>query len=247
MSIDLLVRPRTINISVLFLTKMKPCRICGLYFRDKYNLERHMGLKHRYIQSDQEEVESVQETDDGTQESDAEESEEKRPRDIFDNDDSDHTEATDTENETNDSEDEMPHPETDTMIDNVYDQFEAYREAVIETLMREGRDEEQAKKEAHHHLVPKYRKAFRQKLTETLVRLHQIRQEPVYKVVMDTAKDLRSDGLGRKESIRAAISKRKHKINEYIPDELEDEDEDDTDEEDDEPNSKKMKSSMSSM
>ena len=201
-----------------------------------------MELKHQNDESDQEEDESGQETDDGTQESDdLEESERKRPRDIFDDAESDETDATDNE-EDDTSEDEKPQPETDTMIDSVYGEFEEYRDAAIDTLIREGRDEEQAKEEAHRHLVPKYQKAFRRKLMDTLVRLDQIRQEPIYKVVMDTAKDLRADGLGHKESIRAAISKRKHKINEYIPDELDDEE--DTDEEDEEPSFKRSKNSM---
>ena len=39
--------------------------------------------------------------------------------------------------------------------------------------------------------------------------------------------------IGYKESIRAAISKRKHKINEYIPDELDEESSDADDEEED--------------
>ena len=185
-----------------------------------------MQLKHQAEVDDSELSEQESEF-----ESDGTESDGSRPRDIFDDEESD--DKSDTESAEDTDDEEIEQPETDTMISSVYEEFEDYKDAMIETLMREGRDEEHAKEEAHRYLLPKYRKAFRQKLSDTLVRLNQIRQEPIYKVVMDTAKELRSDGLDHKESIRAAIGKRKHKINEYIPDELDEEDADDEDEEQD--------------
>ena len=225
---------------------MKPCHICGLHFRDSYNLNRHMKLKHQNDQSDQEDSGSEQESDDEREESDVDEPQGKRPRDLFDddNDDSDESDATDNEEE-DDSQKEKPQPETDVMIDNVYGEFEEAREEMVDKLIEEGQDERQAREEVHQYFVPKYQKAFRHKLTNTLVRLNQLRQEPIYKVVMDTASDLRAEGLGHEESIRAAISKRKHKINAYIPEEYDSEDEEeDTDDEDEEPTSKRFKKTI---
>ena len=207
-----------------------------------------MELKHQNDQWGQEESESEQETDDEWQDSDVEESEGKRPRDIFDNDDSNESESTDNveADGSDDDDNEKPQPETDIMINNVYGEFEEDREEMMEKLIEEGRDEHQAKTEVYQYLVPKYQKAFRHKLTNTLVRLNQLRREPIYKVVMDTAKDLRADGLDQEESIRAAISKRKHKINAYIPDEYEseEEEEEETDDEDEVPTSKRFKNSI---
>ena len=79
--------------------------------------------------------------------------------------------------------------------------------------------------------MDKYRKEFREKITHYFLTIERLRKEKVYDIVMDTAKELRSEGHGREESIRSAISKRKHKLNEFIPDELVDldKDEDETD------------------
>ena len=193
---------------------MKPCDYCDAKFRDQYNLERHIQLKHPDMDvSDEESDEEEMDAESDEENSDEENSE---------------------ESESEESEDEETvQPETDNMINNVYREFEDDRDAVMEYLVEQGRDEEDARQEAYRQLLPKYRKQFRANLTEVFERMIQLRKEPIYKLVMDTAKDLRDDGLGYRESIRAAISKRKHKINDYIPDVLDDESDSDADDEED--------------
>ena len=209
---------------------MKPCDFCDKIFRDRYNLERHMQIKHPEEMDDESE-EGVMDFESGQEDMVRDRNGRERCRDIFDDDDdSDNSESDHTESEDSESE-ESPQPETDTIINNVFRAFEEDKQAVEDYLLDQGRED--AEEEAYRQLLPKYRKKFRANLTEILERMIQLRKEPIYKLVMDTAKDLRSDGLGYKESIRAAISKRKHKINEYIPDELEEEDESDADEDED--------------
>ena len=137
--------------------------------------------------------------------------------DVFDNDPSESSAPTTTDEE-NESE-----TETNNMVENVYDQFEDVKIAKINALTEEGYDEEEANQAAHRMLLPQYRKAFREKFKQTFLRMEQLRREPLYKEIADTAKELRSEGLSREESIKAAVSKRKHKMNEYIASDFESE------------------------
>ena len=203
---------------------MKPCDYCDAKFRDQYNLERHIQLKHPDMDVSDEESEEEEEMDASVEEKGG------RPRDIFDgpgeesDDDSEPSESEESEDE------KTMQPETDEMIEKAFREFDDDNEAVMENLVEQGWKEQDAKQEAYRQLLPKYRKRFRSNLIEVLLRINQLRKEPIYKLVMDTAKDLRDDGLGYRESIRAAISKRKHKINEYIPDALEDDGDEDHEE-----------------
>ena len=67
--------------------------------------------------------------------------------------------------------------------------------------------------------------------------LRELKNFPLYKNIMDTIKELKDDKkFSTEEAIPAAISLRKFRINQLIPDELsgdEDEEDDDADEEDD--------------
>ena len=211
---------------------MKPCDFCDAMFRDQYNLERHMRVMHPEEMGNESEEDMDVDSESGDEEMVYDKNGRKRCRDIFDNDEEEEMDVSDNESdESEDSEsEESMQPETDCMINNVLSELEDDKQAVEDYLLDQGRDD--AEQEAYRQLLPKYRKQFRANLTETLERMIQLRKEPIYKLVMDTAKDLRSDGLGYKESIRAAISKRKHKINEYIPDELEDASDADDEEED---------------
>ena len=194
---------------------MKTCHICGVHLRDKYNLERHLERNHE------------------SDEMNDSESSERYP-DIFDESGSEADSDTSSEDSGDESDDEESdadqddQPVTDNLIDNIFDSLEESRQEVIDALMRDGRDAVQANREAYQTLLPKYRKAFREKLSDTFVRIVQLRHEPINKGIMDTANDLKLDGTDREESIRSAISKRKHKLNQYIPDE-EEEDSDDID------------------
>ena len=70
-------------------------------------------------------------------------------------------------------------------------------------------------------------------LGDTIELMEQFRREPLYKIVMERAKQLRLDGLGRTEAIHAAIRDRKYKINKFVPDkyEIEQSEEEEDDEE----------------
>ena len=206
---------------------MNPCQICGLHLRDQYNLERHMMRKHEKNIKEEEESEE-EESDDEEEEEEMDQSESvhdkklgvKRPRDIFDDNDSE-SEKSDNDDD-DDDDDDVDEQEliTEKIIDDVYNEFEEDRQELIDQLQSNGRDD--ADEEAHRLLVDKYRKAFRGKMTHYFLTMDKLRKERIYDMVMDTAKELRLEGLGREESIRSAVSKRKHKLNEFIPDELED-------------------------
>ena len=83
-------------------------------------------------------------------------------------------------------------------------------------------------------MLPAYRKEFRKQLGDTIELMEQFRREPLYKIVMERAKQLRLDGLGRIETIHAAIRDRKYKINKFMPDKYEIVDEQSEEEEDEE-------------
>ena len=167
-----------------------------------------------------------------------------RPRDIFDDaeDGSDQSSVDEDEDESDD--DEKPQPGRDRIVDNVYATLNTRREAVIDYLIGQGKDEDEAKEEAYENMLPSYQKEFRKQLGKTIELMDQFRHEPLYKIVMDRAKQLRLDGLGRIESIHAAIRDRKYKINKFMPDKYESEDEENDDDDEEEAPSKRLKISM---
>ena len=146
----------------------------------------------------------------------------KRPRDIFDDNDSESEKSDNDDDDDDYDDDDVDEQEliTEKIIDDVYNEFEEDRQELIDQLQSNGRDD--ADEEAHRLLVVKYRKTFREKMTHYFLTMENLRKERIYDMVMNTAKELRLEGLGREESIRSAVSKRKHKLNEFIPDELED-------------------------
>ena len=75
----------------------------------------------------------------------------------------------------------------------------------------------------------RFKKVFREKYKDALLWIHQLRQNPTHRKIVETAKDLRSDSINfdYEESIEASISKRKHLLNRLVPEY--DEDEMDTD------------------
>ena len=76
------------------------------------------------------------------------------------------------------------------------------------------------------------RKLFRQKFADSIDWCHSLRRHPIYKKVMETAKDLQ-EGPGdydRVEALRAAIKQRKFLLDRLIPSPEPDDDGDDRDE-----------------
>ena len=193
-------------------------------------MERH----HKTESNDEMDSESEQDTREVDNETVTNSDGSTRPRDIFD-DAEDESEESSIEDDPTDSEDdEKPQPGRDRIVNNVLTELNTRREVVVDYLVGQGRDEKEAKEEAYESMLPAYQKEFRQQLGDAFELIEEIRREPLYKIVMDRAKQLRLDGLGRTESIRAAIRDRKYKVNEFFPDKYESDDEEDEEHEEDE-------------
>lgn len=114
--------------------------------------------------------------------------------------------------------------------------YRAKFEDLVEKFMVDGESESDAKQNAYDFVVKAHRKTFREEYTNMLLKIQELKQDPTYRAVMKTAKRLREDDdHDTDESIRAAVSKRKHLINEFVAEDYrqyDDEEESDNDADD---------------
>ena len=116
-------------------------------------MERHHGTEREDMDSESDRDERAVD-DDTITESDGS----TRPRDIFD-DVEDGSDESSVENDDEDSDDDdLPQPGRDRIVNNVYAELINRREAVIDYLVGQGKDEEEAKEEAYESMLPTYQK-----------------------------------------------------------------------------------------
>ena len=156
---------------------------------------------NRSEQSEEEEHEE-EETESGT-EDDSKSDEEK--------------EETDSDQDATDAEESDENDSFDQLIESAREKIQS--EIEKGTLTKEDEDE----------VNKRFKKVFREEYKDALLWIHQLRQNPTHRIIMETAKELRSDttDYDYEESIEAAVSQRKHLLNRLVPEY--DEDEMDTD------------------
>ena len=197
------------------------CTQCNKRFASNYSLKRHAELKHPREES--------------------EESEGDHSDTLPSDDENDDAMSVETgsnsglegEEDLSSTDEEADHDEADDvfsgMISRAYEQHKLEKRRLISQYEANGASETEATRQAHIELLPKYRKALRNKFKNLLIDMQLIRKHPVYKAVMQKARDLEMDNYERDEAIAAAVSFRKHLINTMIPSEDEESDDDDDD------------------
>ena len=154
----------------------------------------------------------------------------KHPGEEYDGDDEmiedPESESEEEEEEEEEKEELADDPVTQSMKHETYKIHKQEFDEIVEGLVEEGISEESAARRAHNQLAPSYRKTFRKLLARYMTRYLQFKRGAIYKLVSDTAKELRfSEDFGPEESLKCAIQKRKFKLNEQFPSDEEDSDE----------------------
>jgi hypothetical protein len=199
------------------------CDECGSSFASRYNLERHRDRKHP-----DEDKESMVASDDDDKESmvtDSDAEEEERTQDKTESESESENEGGDEEDQATDEENEEFHPQIINDTSNkAWERYASKFEDLVEEYTVEGKDEADAKQAAYNVILPLYRKAFREEYTDMLLRIRELKKDPTHKAVMESAKRFRDDDdYTFKESLRAAVTKRKHLINELLDEKYHDE------------------------
>ncbi len=177
---------------------MPDCNVCGQSFRDSYNLHRH-EKKHE----EDDEIEMVT--------------------------DSESVDKSESENESDEEDESANKEETqpdiyDEISNKAWERYISQFEALVEEYTEQGKDDDDAKQAAYKIILPAYRKSFREEYTNMLLKIRELKKDPTYKSVMESAKRLRDDDEHTpEESLRAAITKRKHLVNELVHEQYHDE------------------------
>ena len=202
------------------------CGDCDLGFNRYYNLQRHRNRKH--AEKDEHSLDES-EVDESDMETVDEESlgsgmygrgVSKQPIDESENDDSDDNE---TESESEDeSESEVEEKESQPQMyaelrEKVWEPYADKFEGLVEEYITEGRNRADANQAAYTQLIPLYRKALRKEYIDLLLKIKELKTDSTYKAVMNSAKIFHDDDdYNTTEAIRAAVTKRKHLVNELI-------------------------------
>ena len=185
------------------------CHDCDKTFTKRYNLERH-NLKMHDEGDEEDSDSSISDNDsisDTSSHSDSEASADE--------------EGSDEEEESDDTEDEDEEQIDNSVFDNFIqtavspynDEFEMKSEE----FMSEGMTEKEAACLANQQLMPHYSKSLRQIFVHYMVDMAEKRKHPLFKAIMKTAKEYQQDGFDEDAAIKAAVSYRKHSIENLIP------------------------------
>jgi hypothetical protein len=129
----------------------------------------------------------------------------------------------DEEDESMDKEESQPDI-CDEIANKAWEQYVSKFEDLVEEYTEQGKEDDDAKQAAYKIILPLYRKTFREEYTNILLKIIQLKKDPTYKAVMESAKRLRDDDdCAAEESIRAAVTKRKHLVNQLVEDQYNDE------------------------
>ena len=200
------------------------CDLCRRQFATKFSLQRHTSRFHpdEVVSDDDDDTESV--ATDATMTESADETRSEKE-------DDDKSEESD--NASDDGSSQLPAERTRSVIDDLvratYDEYDEEAEELIDGFMKEGRSLSDARRLAYQQLIGDYRREFRRRFQKLLLQCRQLKKEPLYKAVMETADSLREvESFGLIESVKSACSKRKYLLYAEFPSDREsDGDEDD--------------------
>ena len=202
------------------------CDECNIYLRDAFNLRRHKQRQHGggvcdiYDSFPKPEADDMDTSEDGFDELEDGSDQAVDGTDIESSEESGENsddEANDIESEADDDDDDDEL--LSDILDDVYDQMKEKREDLLSEMVSGGMEESQARLKVRRMLLPTYRKLFRERYRDFLTKLQRHRQHDIYKSVMKSVKDFERDDFDKEEAICAGISKRKHLINRFVPEE----------------------------
>ena len=182
-----------------FSKKRFHCEECERTFATLYSLERHNTKFH-----DEESEDSMSDTDD------------KEDTDDDHEDEGDDEMSTEDEEETDDDEDEEGEQVGVTdmfrnLVRKAIDKHEDQLLPDVENYMSKGMTEKEATKRAFLSNNDA-KKSLRHSYIKNVFEIAQQRQDPLFKGIMEKAKEFMDDGLDRCEAITSAVAYRKYAI-----------------------------------
>ncbi len=113
------------------------------------------------------------------------------------------------------------------LIDEVKQRTSSAYEELLQNLIYEGYDEQEAKTEAYSLVLPKLEKALEDVYLERLLWMRELKQDPMHKTIMRTRDAfVNDDEFEPEEALAAAINKRKFLLKKLLNDGRFDEDDD---------------------
>ncbi len=98
-----------------------------------------------------------------------------------------------------------------------WEQYVSKFEDLVEEYTGQGKDDDDAKQAAYKIVLPAYRKTFREEYTDMLLKIRELKNDPTYNAVVESAKRLRdNDDFSTVESLQSAVKKRKCLVNELL-------------------------------
>ena len=170
-------------------SKKFKCEDCGSKFTTRYNLKRHIQYFHEeddMSSAEKDNAESSAEEDNGESSADEDMSEDE-------------------------SEDE----DVPVMFSNlVCDAINEHNEdllPIVENYVEDGMTEKEATKQAFLE-SDGAKKTLRRLFTTNVLEIQQQRKHPLFKAIMEKAKELMDDGFDQMEALTTAVKYRKHAI-----------------------------------
>ena len=176
---------------------MNVCHICDKEFRDRYNLRRHVLLKHN---------EDIDEEYSSSYENESEDADDAMSDDDDQNqsegsgEESDEEAASDGENSSDDTDSES-------------DEDEPFRRIIdmSKVQLEKENTENSAPELDSTELKERLQKIFRRQYKDTLLWMYRLKRNATHKKIMDTAKEFRDErNYDYEESVESSISTRKH-------------------------------------
>ena len=184
------------------------CPDCGKFFVTRYNRNRHIRTIHDEGEEEEESENSISDRDSVNDEASISDSQENADEDMEDD---------EREEEEEESEDEQ---QDDSIFANfVHNAVASHKdefEAISDELVGEGMSEDDAEMEAHEQLMPRYSKSLRKIFIHYMVDMIEKRNHPLFKAIMKKASEFEKDGFDIDAAIKAAVSYRKHSIENLI-------------------------------
>ena len=126
------------------------------------------------------------------------------------------------DDETEDDEEEKE--DVEEYDNSIFDNFvkvavESHKdefEAISDELMSEGMNEDDVESQVHEQLMPRYSKSLRKLFANYMTGMIEKRKHPLFKAIMKKAKEFEKDGFDVDAAIKAAVSYRKHSIENLI-------------------------------
>ena len=198
------------------LRRKNACPDCERDFSTPFNLRRHRACFHKNVSDD--ETDSVlSQNDSEEEEMETENSEYESENSECESEDS-ADESENSECESEDSEDENDDPSVfDDLVDDTVSLYDERKEERINDLMANGMEEKEAESVAHQQLLPFYKKTLRCLFVNYVNDMFRKRSHPLFKDIISKIEKYEKKGFNPDEAIKAAVSYRKHAIDNLIP------------------------------